>query len=304
MKLNIKNETSRLKAVVLGLPKSPGPVPELSETYDAKSYESVIKDIYPTEESIINEMQAFCKVLRKYGVEVLRPTNIENCNQVFARDVAFVIDDKIISSNIIPDREAEKKAYQVVYDNIEYDKILNLPEKVHVEGGDIVLYDDKVFVGQYSEDDYPEFKTARTNTYALDFLREFFPSKEFIPIELHKHDTNPRKGILHLDCTFMPVGKGKAILYEDGLRNRSDIGLVEEIFGKENVFRINTEEMYYMNSNIFSIAPDVVVSEKNFTRLNRHMREEWSMTVEEIPYREISKMGGLLRCSTMPLIRE
>jgi N-dimethylarginine dimethylaminohydrolase len=38
--------------------------------------------------------------------------------------------------------------------------------------------------------------------------------------------------------------------------------------------------------------------------MNDHLRNVWGMTVEEIPYREISKMGGLLRCSTMPLVRE
>ena len=36
-------------------------------------------------------------------------TALENCNQVFARDVGFVIDDKIIVSNIIPNREDEKE---------------------------------------------------------------------------------------------------------------------------------------------------------------------------------------------------
>jgi N-dimethylarginine dimethylaminohydrolase len=58
-----------------------------------------------------------------------------------------------------------------------------------------------------------------------------------------------------------------------------------------------------MNSNVFSIAPDVVVSEKNFTRLNNWLREN-DFTVEEIPYAEIAKQEGLLRCSTLPLIRE
>ena len=41
MQLNVKNETSTLKAVVLGQPGSIGKVPTLEETYDAKSYESV-----------------------------------------------------------------------------------------------------------------------------------------------------------------------------------------------------------------------------------------------------------------------
>ena len=60
--------------------------------------------------------------------------------------------------------------------------------------------------------------------------------------------------------------------------------------------------MYHMNSNVFSIAPNIVVSEQNFTRLNTWLREQ-GITVEEIPYAEISKQEGLLRCSTLPLIR-
>jgi N-dimethylarginine dimethylaminohydrolase len=46
-----------------------------------------------------------------------------------------------------------------------------------------------------------------------------------------------------------------------------------------------------------------VVSERNFNRLNNWLRNN-GFTVEEIPYAEISKQEGLLRCSTLPLIRE
>jgi N-dimethylarginine dimethylaminohydrolase len=69
------------------------------------------------------------------------------------------------------------------------------------------------------------------------------------------------------------------------------------------MFHITRDEMYNMNSNIFSIAPDVVVSERNFTRLNAWLRAN-GFTVEEIPYAEIAKQEGLLRCSTLPLIRD
>ena len=58
-----------------------------------------------------------------------------------------------------------------------------------------------------------------------------------------------------------------------------------------------------MNSNIFSISEQVIVSEQNFTRLNTWLREN-GFIVEEVPYTEIAKQEGLLRCSTMPLIRE
>ena len=58
-----------------------------------------------------------------------------------------------------------------------------------------------------------------------------------------------------------------------------------------------------MNSNIFSISEDVIISEKNFTRLNSWLRNQ-GFIVEEVPYSEIAKQEGLLRCSTLPLIRE
>jgi N-dimethylarginine dimethylaminohydrolase len=304
MQLNITNETSTLKAVVLGQPGSLGQVPKTEQCYDAKSYESVVKDTYPTEEAVYKEMSAFEKILLKYKVQVFRPWTLENCNQVYARDVGFVIEDKIINSNIIPDREDEKEAYEVIYDQIAFNKIYNLPERAHVEGGDVVLYNDIVFVGLYTGDDYSQFKTARTNRYAFDFLKEIFPDKNLIPLELCKHDTDPYSGILHLDCTFMPVSHNKAIIYKDGFRFAKDYNMLVDMFGKDNLFEITQKEMYHMNSNVFSLSPEVIVSELNFNRLNDFMENNWGMTVEKVPYYEISKMGGLLRCSTLPLIRE
>ena len=73
---------------------------------------------------------------------------------------------------------------------------------------------------------------------------------------------------------------------------------------ESDIIEVTKEEMYWMNPNVFSISPEVVVSEKNFTRLNDHLENVWNIKVERINYREISKMGGLLRCSTMPLIRK
>lgn len=304
MNLHVQSETSRLRAVVLGLPTSPGPTPTLDQTFDSKSYESVLHGVYPTEEDIIHEMDAFEAVLRKYDVDIYRPRPVPGCNQVFSRDVGFVIDDKIIVSNIIPDRQEEIDAYEDIYRQIHYKQIYNLPESVHVEGGDVVLYNDIIFLGQYDFPDYSQVKTARTNRLAVDYLKMLFPDRTIIPLNLLKSDTDPYHGILHLDCTFMPVGKDKAIIYKRGFMNPRDADHLVEMFGKENVFEITAEEMYYMNSNIFSISENVVVTEEHFSRLNKHLREKWGMTVETVPYREISKMGGLLRCSTLPLRRD
>lgn len=304
MKLNIQNETGKLKTVVLGQPHSNGPVPTLEESYDAKSYHTIEQGVYPTEEDIVAEMEGFEAVLKKHGVEVLRPEIIEDYNQVFARDVAFAIEDKLILSNLIPDRADEQGAYSKIFEQIEWRKIINLPDSAHIEGGDVIVWNDFIFVGTCHSEDYRNFKTARTNEYAIEILKEYFPKKRILDLDLKKNDRVPFEGILHLDCTFNPVGKDKCIIYKDGFVDQSDSQLIIDIFGKENCFEVTAEEMFAMNPNIFSISPEVVVSDKAFTRMNQHMRDVWGLTVEEIPYREISKMGGLLRCSTMPLVRE
>lgn len=304
MILNVTNETDTLKAVVLGQPGGMGEDPELKDTFDSKSRESVKRGIYPSEDDVTQEMEAFEKVLKKHDVQVFRPWVIEDLNQVFSRDVGFVIDDKFIIANLIEDREEEQKAYERVIDSISEKNIIKTPDDVHVEGGDVILWNEFMFVGCYKQDDYSNYKTARTNAKAVEFLKHHFPHKWVIDMELVKDDNDPFRGILHLDCTFQPVGKDKAIIYKNGFLNERHYQILLDLFGRKNIFEVTREEMYWMNTNIFSISPEVVVSEKNFTRLNNHMRDEWGLTVEEIPYREVSKMGGLLRCSTMPLIRE
>lgn len=299
----VNNETDKLEVVVLGLADSMGAMPQLADAYDPRSYESIELGVYPTEEDSIREVEGLRSVLERNGVEVLRPSMVENCNQIFARDVCFVIGETLFVSNLIPDRGEETAAFDHIIDRIPSGQIEFLPEEVHTEGGDIILYDDILFVGCYFAGDYPSYKMARTNRYAVDYLRERFPEKRIVPLELRKHDRDPRQGILHLDCTFHPVGKGKALLYPGGLLHPNDRGIVEEIFGRDNIFEILPEEAYNLTTNVVSLSPTKLISDSSFVRLNRHLTEEWGIEVEAVPYREVCKMGGLLRCSTMPLVR-
>ena len=138
---------------------------------------------------------------------------------------------------------------------------------------------------------------------AVIAIQELFPDKIIKSFELRKSNTNAKLNALHLDCCFQPIGKNKAIIYKNGFLVEREYQWLIDFFGKENVFEITKEEMYEMNSNIFSISEKVVVSEKNFTRLNTWLRDQ-GFVVEEVPYSEISKQGGLLRCTTMPLIRD
>ncbi len=302
--LYVKDENSKLKTLVLGISEGLGDPPFIEDCYDPKSKESVKKGVYPNPNNLKEEFDAVLKVFEKYNIEVIRPEKIKNCNQVFIRDVAFVIEDRFICSNIIEDREKEIYALQhKIINRINPKKVINLPDDSHIEGGDVILYDDYIFVGTYRGSDYSKYKTARTNYKAVRMLREYFPNKKVIAFELKKDDDNPFENILHLDCCFQPVGNGKAIVYKEGFVFQDDVEFIENLFGKGNIFEVTKQEMYRMFPNIFSISPNVVISEKNFARLN-HQLHTWEITVEEVPYFEISKMGGLLRCTTMPLRRE
>jgi N-dimethylarginine dimethylaminohydrolase len=303
LQLNVKNETSRLRAVVLGTAKSNGPTPTIEEAYDPKSLEHILSGTYPTEADMIHEMEAFNAVFEKYNIHIFRPQIIENYNQIFVRDIGFVIDDVFIKANILPDRERELDAIQFVIDQMNPNKVVRPPEEVHIEGGDVILWNDYIFIGTYKGSDYKDYITARTNMQGVNYIKALFPNKIIKEFDLVKSKIEARDNALHLDCCFQPIGNNKGIIYKSGFREESDYLYLVSLFGKENLFHITRDEMYHMNSNVFSIAPDVVVSEKNFTRLNDWLRNN-GFTVEEIPYAEIAKQEGLLRCSTLPLIRD
>ena len=302
LKLNIKNETSRLQAVVLGIATSNGLTPTVNEAYDPKSLEHILAGTYPKEVDMIPEMNAFNQVFEKYNVTVFRPQIIENYNQIFTRDIGFVIDDVFIKSNILPDREREVEAIRYVINQINPSKVAIPPKEVHIEGGDVMLWNDYIFIGTYKGSDYKDYITARTNVQGVQFIKELFPNKKVKEFDLIKSKIEARDNALHLDCCFQPVGENKAIIYKRGFREEADYLFLVKLFGEQNLFHITRKEMYQMNSNVFSIDTNVVVSEKKFTRLNKWLRSN-GFIVEEIPYAEIAKQEGLLRCSTLPLIR-
>jgi N-dimethylarginine dimethylaminohydrolase len=301
--LLVTDETSRLRAVILGIAYSNGSTPSLEDAYDPKSRQHIEAGTYPLVDDMVLEMDAVARVLEKYEVEVFRPESIEDCNQIFTRDIGFVIDNIFVKSNILPEREQEYEAIQYVLESIDSDNIISPPVDVHIEGGDVMLHGDYIFVGTYRGADYSDYITARTNVRAVEWLKETFPNKKVVSFNLRKDNDNPYNNALHLDCCFQPVGEGLCVIHKNGFLQEEEYYYLVDLFGKKNCFEITKEEMYHMNSNIFSIAANVVVSEKGFIRLNTWLRSH-DITVEEVPYAEISKQEGLLRCSTLPLIRD
>ena len=205
-------------------------------------------------------------------------------------------------SNIVPNRNDELKGIDDILKNLDVG-VIKLPEFMHIEGGDVIVHNDKVFIGTYSDDDYSNLITARTNNSSIDYLKKMITDKEIIPIDLKKSNTDIYKNTLHLDCCFQTIANDKAIICPDGFKSKKDVDFLINYFGESNVFVANPEETFQLTSNVLVVSPDVIISNVKFNRLNSWL-ENKGVLVEEVDYSNVSKMSGLFRCSTLPLKRE
>ena len=300
--IKIQNEFDNLKAVIVGIADNFGGIPKINDCYDPKSKQHVQQGNYPTNIACVKEINNLIDIFKKYNINVYQPKNINGVNQIFTRDIVFVIDEKLIIPNIIDDRKHEITAIDNILKLIDNSNKIIMPKDARVEGGDVILSNKYIFVGFSESEDFNKYKVARTNRQGLNFIKKTFPDKEVLGFELVKSDENPRINALHLDCCFQPIGNNMAILCKEGFKNEEDVSFLINYFGEKNIIFIDSEEMYNMNSNVFSISNNIIVSEKKFSRLNVLLKK-YGFIVEEISFSEIGKMSGLLRCSTMPLLR-
>ena len=176
---HIQNEYAPLNTVVVGVARNMGGVPTIESCYDARSRSSVEQGVYPSEEDCMVEVKGLIEALESFDVEVLRPSSIPSLNQVFARDIAFVIEDQFILPNVIEDRADEALAIHEIEGKIPSSNIIMMPSGCYAEGGDVIVHEPFVFVGVSNDDTFDTFITARTNTAGFDYLQDEFPAYDF-----------------------------------------------------------------------------------------------------------------------------
>ena len=287
---------------MLGNAKNIEKKPNIYQTYDPLSIINLKRGTYPKKSDLIKELNSYKKALEINGVDVYELDSVPNCNQIFARDIGFVIGDYFFISNILPLRHKEINGLNSIIKKIDNSKIVKLNTNIHIEGGDIILDNDYIFVGYYNKDDYEKQITARTNLKAVKFLQKKFTNKKVKAFELRKSIADPSKNALHLDCCFQPLGDSLAVISKYGFSNLKDYEWLIKYYGKENVLDLNKKEMSLMMCNFLSISKNKVISDIRFTKLNSWLKSKKIKTIE-INFKEVSKQGGLFRCATLPLER-
>jgi N-dimethylarginine dimethylaminohydrolase len=287
MKVNVNSETGLLKTVILGIASDRGNVKHLNNP----KYAEIVKNGEdPTENELVEEVEGFRKVLLENDVEVLKPNNIPNQGQIFCRDIGFAIgDDFFLARMQKENRQNEVEAIREIAN--QFEKVHCPPENAIIEGGDVIVLKDSVFIGL----------GGRTNELGLSFVKEIVGNKkEVISFSLNVTEES-KTNILHLDCAFQPIGLKYGIMYKEGFKNIPSA--IYDIFGEDNLIFVTQQEMYDMFPNIFSINPEKVVIGKSFRRLSKELKKR-NIEPIEVEYGKVSKLGGLLRCSTLPINRD
>jgi N-dimethylarginine dimethylaminohydrolase len=295
---HVADEWADLRCVVVGIGEGLGGPPSLESTYDPKTREHVLAGTFPDEREVAAELDGLAHLLQTHGVEVLRPESL-GFDQVFARDIALVIDGTFIIARMVENRQAEQEALGSLLGDAAARAVLP-PEEVRIEGGDVLVLEDELWVGTAAPEDAACI-TTRTNAAAVSWLASQFPHRRVRSFDLIKSATDPLRNVLHLDCCLTPLGLGHALLCPEGFVHTADVEFVKEKYAGRFA-EVTVEEMASMQCNLFSISPSVVVSEERFHRVNAQLTA-WGYTVLTVPYRETAKMGGLLRCTTLPVRR-
>ena len=302
MKLHVVNEWDALGTVVVGTASSMGGTPTIAESYDPKSKEHILAGTFPTEADCQRELDDLASLLELHDVKVLRPKTLADVNQLFARDVGAVVDDRLVATRMIEDRVDEWEGIAPLLSGISPSQILHPPAGVRIEGGDVMPMNGELWVGYSAPEDFATYTTSRTNEAALDWLSDQFPDWNVRGFQLAKSDEDPRANALHLDCCLSVLSGGHALVHLDGLKLAKDRTFIETRF-EGQMHLADAQAMYDMQCNLISFTPQDVVSCPSFEGVNKQL-EAWGYRVHTTPMKETAKMEGLLRCVTMPLCRK
>lgn len=194
--------------------------------------------------------------------------------QVFVRDVAFKVDNDWCICNMGEKIRQGETAEFINFLKSCGKKFYKFKSKI--EGGDVLVFNQTIFVGI----------SSRTSIEATKELAELFKSYDIIPIKL-------KKDILHLDCVLGIVDYENAVVFKDGIEEKS-LKLLSKLF---NLIEITKEEYENMATNFLRLD-DKIFCEASNKRVNKLIKK-LDVKVVEIEFDEFKKLGGSLRCCSL-----
>lgn len=291
LKLQVNSEFGRLRKVIVhGASNLVGPQYLEKIPYELSYVDKEIK-YHPESgwwdvEEAQNQLKTFQSVLKENGVELVRPENVEHAwLQLFTRDIGFVIGDMFYFANMKHEvRKIEQRGIEYLKELFPKYQILN--NNGSIEGGDIFVHENKVFVGI----------SRQTSISAFEELLNHVSKQGYkcIPVPCEE-------SVLHLDCRFNIISPDKALIYGNDIKPEGIINLRENFNGE--IIRGPDQEINTLGPNFLIISPNIVVVDKR-NQLTIDELKNQGYGVIPLDFSEVTKMWGSFRCTTLPLYRE
>jgi N-dimethylarginine dimethylaminohydrolase len=226
----------------------------------------------------------FVRLLQEHGVEVeLLPPVKDLPFQHATRDVGTVIGDTIVLANLRP--PSRRLEADITRPTLEKSGLRVLvPDKGYVEGGDLVVDNGKLWVGI----------GGRTNEAGAEWLDETF-GREYEVIPLYFDPW-----LMHLDTVFGALSRGHALVYENAFEAAS-LGRIRAAY--PSIVSLTKEEQKTGGANVLPIDSDMIIAIAENASVNVQLAR-LGFDVITLPYSEIIKTGGSVRCDTLPVERD
>jgi len=98
----------------------------------------------------------------------------------------------------------------------------------------------------------------------------------------------------------MPLGHGEAIVCRDAFLKEDQLNALLSRFS--HVIDISVQEAAELQSNLLHLDPDTLLIDPQFKRLSGILSDR-GYRLLQVQMDQVGKMGGLFRCTTLPLLR-
>lgn len=289
IQINVRSEVDTLKVVAMcwANPYSIGLGSIAASFFNTSVYAQLRHNTWKVYDHVRvrEQQQGLIQVLHDHGVTVQFLDNVPGISsQHYTRDIAFCIDDVFFVARMgTRYREPEQRALATLLPRLS--RVVQL-ERGRIEGGDVMLYGDKVLVGL----------GEATDTQGVDALRhklaELSNPREVVAIPF------AHRGVIHLDTKFNIVGNNVALIARKSFRPDT-LRWFEKHF---DLIEATDEEANRLEINTFAIGGGRVIVRETSERLAKRIQDK-GLTPVPLDYSEVAHWPGSFRCTTLPLER-
>lgn len=317
-KINSTNEWDPLKKVVVGIADYAS-IPPLDISLRTVNYADILdeKSIpqgkYPAQvvEEANQDLERFVDFLSSLSIEVVRPKKepVKYYNYC-PRDTVLILGNTAIAAPMsLQSRDKEYLSFSEHLDNI-----IEVPNYVDndIYNLDCVGNQDILALHEH----YPKFDAANIiranndllylvsnsgNIKGADYLRE---------LGYRVHLLNGVYSYMHIDSTVAFLREGLMLLNPSRIK---DVSVLPEPFKRWDYIMCSEpidighypgycNASKWINMNLFSIDPNLVVLEEHQTPLRKKL-EQYGIECEMLPMRHQRTLGGGFHCVTLDLVR-